>query len=149
MIITEKEITPRTKGEIYMYAFSPLSRINSFFDAVNDYETEPKVSACRTDIIEEDERYIMEAELPGFAKEEISIDLNGTDLTIKAAHTEKTDDKRRYVRRERSRTAYHRSFDISGIDTDNIGAEYKNGILVLTLPKKKATVPPVRKLEIQ
>ena len=132
-----------------MYAFRPFTSINSIFDAMNDYEPETKVAACRTDITECEDSFVMEAELPGFEKEEISIDLDGTNLTIKAAHTAKENDDRRYIRRERVRSPYQRSFDISGIDTDNIGAEYKNGILVLKVPKKKAVVPPVRKLEIR
>ena len=130
-----------------MYTFRPFSAINSIFDTVNDYDSEPRVRACRTDIIETEDGFIMEAELPGFEKDEISIDIDGTSLTIKAAHAK--NDERGYIRRERFTNAYQRTFDISGIDTDSIGAEYKNGILVLTLPRKKVSVPPVRKLEIK
>lgn len=52
-------------------------------------------------------------------------------------------------RRERSYGAYSRSFDISNIDPEHIDAEYKNGVLILNLPKKQEVVPSTRRLEIK
>ena len=137
-----------------MYGLTPFARMN-IFDAVNDFDKEfydgsKKVSACRTDIIEDDEKFITESELPGFKKSDITIDIDGQSLTIRAVHSEKKENEQngRYIRRERTFGSYQRSFDISGIDTENITAEYKDGILKVTLPKKKASVPPTRRLEI-
>ena len=141
-----------------MYGLTPFSRMN-IFDAINDfdkdfYERGTKVTACRTDIKEDEDKFVTESELPGFKKEDISIDIDGQSLTIRAVHSDKKEaessdgTKSRYIRRERSYGSYQRSFDISGIDTENISAAYKDGILTLTLPKKKATVPPTRRLQI-
>lgn len=92
----------------------------------------------RCDISEKDGSYLLEAELPGFSKEDINVELDGEVLTISATHkneNEKKDEKGNYIRRERRYGSYSRSFDLTGIDTDHISADYKNGVLELTLPK--------------
>ena len=94
----------------------------------------------------------MEAELPGFNKEDISIDLNGDSLMITARHNSESgekDDKGNYVRRERKFGSFSRSFDVSGIDTTAIKAAYNNGILELTLPKKGEVTPASRSIQIE
>ncbi len=142
-----------------MYNYlTPFER-NSFrlFNAFHDFEkdffggNEP-VNSCKTDIRDEKDKYIVEAELPGFAKEDISIDINGGILTISAKHSTEKEDKSedgKYVCRERSYGSYSRTFDISNINSDAIDAEYKNGILTLSLPKKNPEVPTSRRLEIK
>ena len=59
------------------------------------------------------------------------------------------DKKEKVVRVERSYGSYSRSFDISGVDADQIKAKYENGVLKLTLPKKQVTLPEGRRLEIE
>ena len=95
--------------------------------------------------------FIMEAELPGFEKGEIQLDVNGDTLTLSAVHQQEQVDKSKehYICRERSYGSYQRRFDISGIDADQIEAEYKNGILYMVLPKKQPKVPANRRLEIR
>lgn len=133
------------------------------FRAIDDFEraffgNTPEVferadkNIFRTDIREEDGKFILEADLPGFDKNDISVDLDGDRLTVKATrHSgyEKKEAKDAYIRCERSYGSYSRSFDVSGIDTDNITAGYENGVLILTLPKKEPETPARRKLEIQ
>ena len=53
------------------------------------------------------------------------------------------------MRCERSYGSYQRSFDTTGIDTDHIEAEFKNGVLKLELPKIKETKPETKRLEIK
>ncbi|MGN0639273.1 MAG: Hsp20/alpha crystallin family protein [Huintestinicola sp.] len=136
-----------------MYGLTPFEKAFGVFDPFADFEKDGKrISACRTDIREEDDRYVMESELPGFDKQDISIDITGSSLTLKAEHSENNDEKDkngRYIRRERTFGSYQRSFDISGIDADHISADYKNGILIMILPKKQPDVPVSRRLEIQ
>ncbi len=135
-----------------MMNLMPFSRMSDFFDAFDDKDyydnASRKVLACRTDIKQYEGGYIMEAELPGFEKSEISIDINDKTLAIRAEHKPAEEGKVRYIRRERSLCAYQRSFDISGIDADKITAEYKNGLLILTLPIKVEQPVTGRKLEI-
>ena len=105
-----------------------------------------------TDVKDEGEYYLLEADLPGFEKKDIHLDINGDVLTVSAerhsAHEEK-DEKGKYIRCERSYGAYSREFDLSGIAADKIGAKYENGVLKLTLPKKQEQVPASRRLEIE
>ena len=103
----------------------------SLFDGLDT-----RVSRFRTDILDKGDRYLLEAELPGFKKEDIHLDLEGDILTIRAEHTEEKEDKdekRQYVRRERRYGSFSRSFDVSGIKADQISASYENGVLKLSL----------------
>ena len=95
----------------------------------------------RTDVIEKDDCYQLEAELPGFNKEDISIDLKNDTLTISASHNENNDEKDKdgkYIRRERRSSSYQRSFHVEGLKPEDIIAQYKNGVLTVNLPKKEA-----------
>lgn len=104
----------------------------------------------RCDIREEDDRYIMEAELPGFSKEDITIDVQDGRLTISAKHDEQSEDKKdNYLRRERHTGTFCRSFDLSGIAADQITASYQNGVLELQLPKEQAQLPEKRTIAIE
>ncbi len=105
-----------------------------------------------TDIKEEDDKFILEADLPGFKKEDIKLDVDNDILTISAErHSEHEDKDKRgnYVRCERSYGSYSRSFDVSAIDADKITATYEDGVLALTMPKKEALVPKKMRVEIQ
>ena len=140
-----------------MYGLTPFGRSAfSVLSAFNDIDRDffggsMAVNSCRTDIRDEGDKYIMESELPGFDKEDIGIDINGSQLTIAAEHStnnDEKDEKGNYIRRERTFGSYKRSFDIGDINTDAITAEYKNGILTIELPKKASEAPVARRLEI-
>ena len=105
----------------------------------------------RTDIRDTGDSYLLEAELPGFKKEEIRLDLNGDTLTISAKHENTTEEKgdNGYLRRERRYGAFARSFDVSGIKTEGITASYENGVLTLELPKAVPTRPVSRQIELK
>ena len=122
--------------------FEEMSR--SFWDNNN-------VSAFRTDITEKDGKYVLEADLPGFKKEDISVDIDKDCLTITAEHKseEKEENADSYIRRERYYGSYTRSFNVKGIDTEAITAAYTDGVLTLTMPKKEPEVPAARRLEIK
>ena len=122
--------------------FEEMSR--SFWDNNN-------VSAFRTDITEKDGKYVLEADLPGFKKEDISVDIDKDCLTITAEHKseEKEENADSYIRRERYYGSYTRSFNVKGIDTEAITAAYNDGVLTLTMPKIEPEVPAARRLEIK
>lgn len=72
-------------------------------------------------------------------------------LTISAEHKtndEEKDEKGNYIRRERTYGSYSRCFDITGINEDEISANFKNGILELTLPKEAEKETTTKKIEI-
>ena len=102
-----------------------------------------------TDIVDNGTSYELTADLPGFKKEEISVDINGDRLTISAEHKEDTKgDEKNYIHRERRYGTLRRSFDISGIQADQISARYTDGVLHLTLPKQAEEVPASHRIEI-
>ena len=102
----------------------------------------------RTDIIEENDKYVLEAELPGFKREDISIDVEDDRLTITAKAAAEENGKN-YVHRERRSAVYQRSFSISNIETGAITAAYTDGILTLNLPKMQPKTAESRKIQIQ
>ena len=88
-------------------------------------------------------------ELPGFKKEEITASLKDGYLTISAKHEEsddKKDENDKYIRRERRFGSCERSFFVGeAITEDDIKGSYNNGILKLTLPKEKESLPQAPK----
>lgn len=117
----------------------------SFFESAN-------LAEFKTDVTDEGDHYLMEADLPGFDKKDIHLDLNGDMLTIQAQRQSKVkqeDQKGKCVRMERSYGSYSRQFNVSQIDTDHIKAAYENGVLKLTLPKKVTCQPESRTLQIE
>ena len=102
-------------------------------------ELEKSFSGFSTDVIEKDGNYILQAELPGFTKEDITIDLKNDVLTIAASHKEekKEEDKEtKYLRRERRESSYSRSFRVANVTPEDIAATYENGVLEVTFPKR-------------
>ncbi len=105
----------------------------------------------KTDIVDEGDAYRLETELPGFDREDIKVDLDGETLTVTAEHSEEKKEERKkdkYLRSERTFSSYSRSFNVANVKTDEIDAEYKDGVLTLRLPKKDETVQ-ARRLEIR
>lgn len=110
------------------------------------------LSEFKTDIQDKGDSYELTTDLPGFAKEDIHLDLENDVLTVSAErHSEWEDSEKKgnYLRCERSFGQYSRSFDVSNVETDQIRADYNNGVLKLTLPKKGKTVPASRRIEIR
>ena len=140
-----------------MYGITPFEKktydlFNAFHDFEDNFFGGTALSSCRTDIKDEGDKFVLEAELPGFEKNDIKLDLDGDNLVITAEHStvnEEKDNDGKYIRRERSYGSYQRSFDVSTVDTDRIDAEYKNGVLILDLPKKTPEAPVTRRLEIR
>ena len=141
------ELTPF--GYRRVSAYNPFRELEEMSRSLwNDTE----LTAFRTDIKKQDGNYILEAELPGFKKEDISIDIDKECLTISAEHKseENEDDKDKgFIRRERYYGSYSRSFNIKGINADAISASYNDGVLTLTMPEKTPEIPAARRLEIQ
>ena len=141
-----------------MYSMLPFGHtMDNFFDdferslfPANDRHN--RLPAFRTDITDEGDHYELQAELPGFNKEDIDIGIKDSVLTISAVHEEeKKEDKKdgRYVCHERRYGTFQRSFNISGIQEDAIAASYDNGILHLNLPKVVEVEDKGRKIDIQ
>ncbi len=123
------------------------------FDAFEDFFRpmfyDEKLDSMRTDIRETDKSYELDIELPGFAKNEISVSLENGYLTVGAEKTEKEEQKNaRYLRKE-CRVSCRRSYYVGeGIEQENVKARYENGILFLTVPKMQPKKPESKTIAI-
>ena len=141
------ELTPF--GYRRVASYNPFRELE---EMSHSFWNDADVSGFRTDIKKVDGNYVLEAELPGFKKEDIHVDVKDNTLSITAerhSEFEQKEKKNSFLRCERSFGSYSRSFDISGIDCANIKAGYKDGVLTLTLPKQKKEEPTGRRLEIE
>jgi HSP20 family protein len=100
------------------------------------------------DISETADNFIVRAELPGMKKEDIELEVENNVLSIRGERKfEKTDEGENYHFMERSYGSFYRSFTLpKNVDSETIGAEYKDGMLVVTIPKKEEVKP--KKVEI-
>ena len=93
-------------------------------------------SGIKVDIQEEADKYLMEAEIPGFEKDQIKINFENEYLTISAEKEDAiNEEKENYICRERKMGRVSRTFHVKDIDPDRINAKYENGILKVELPK--------------
>ena len=94
----------------------------------------------KTDVRETEDSYELDVDLPGFKKDEVSIDLKDGYLTISAAKgldKDEEDKKGKYIRQERYAGACSRSFYVGkGVEPEEIGAKFENGILEISVPKE-------------
>lgn len=135
-----------------MFRITPYRNNLDLFNVFDNFWSngEMPVNTFKTDIREEADKYVLEAEMPGFSKDDVKIDIEDNYLTLSAERkVEKEESKSGYIRRERSYGSFKRSFNIEDVDADNIAAKYDSGVLVLDLPKKGEKAPKTRRLEIQ
>ena len=140
-----------------MTTFNPWREMEEFEKAFfsnpfGSFFNTPALNQFRTDVTDEGDHYLLETDLPGFEKKDITLDIHDDMLTIRAerkSKVEEKDQKDKVIRMERSYGSYQRSFDISGVDADQIKAKYTDGVLRLTLPKLERPLPRGRRLEIE
>jgi HSP20 family protein len=103
------------------------------------------------DVYETADRYVIAAELPGLAREQIELALEDTRLTIRGHRSDRAageGDTVRYHQVERGHGAFARTFDFADkVDVERVSADLANGVLTVTLPK--IPVPPARKIEVR
>lgn len=140
-------LTPyRKQSESALY--NPFRELEEFERSLFAPDT---LASFRTDIENEGNNLVLSADLPGFNKEDIHVDIENDRLVINAqrhSNYEKKDKRGGYLRCERSYGSYSRSFSLDGIDTEHISAAYENGVLKLTLPKQTEAKNGARRLEI-
>lgn len=104
----------------------------------------------KVDVKDEGDHYLLEAEMPGAQKDDVHIDIENGVMTISAELNQtREENKDNYVYRERRYGSMQRSFNLEGIQEDNITAEYKDGVLRLNLPKvADEPAPAARRIAI-
>jgi len=105
--------------------------------------------APRVDIMEKEDEWVFKGELPDVKPEDIQVTLEEGVLAIKGERKfEEEVQEGSYTRFERQYGSFERRFSLpSGIDAENIRADYKNGILTLRVPKKEESKPKSIKIE--
>ena len=120
-------------------------------DIFDDFISSRKEQHMKCDIYEKGSDYHIEMDIPGFNKEEISVETKDGYLIIKAEkknEVNEEDKDRNYIRRERTYGQYERSFYLGDLDEDKIDAKFDNGMLKITVPKKEE-VDTKKVIEIQ
>jgi HSP20 family protein len=124
---------------------SELARLDPFRsldEMLNQSLMAPRLRATgmtpRMDVSETDQAYVVKAEIPGVKKEDIKVNIDGNQVSITAQTQQETEEKsENMLCTERSWGQYYRSFTLpQPVDDAQAKAEYHDGILELTLPKK-------------
>ena len=142
-------LVPYTRRMRDLVAYDPF---RTFGDLERAFFSGRGPAEFRTDIRDEGDHFLLEADLPGFNKDDIHVDLDEGSLTSSAERRsdfEQKDKKGNYVRCERAYGSYARSFDTAGIDVEHITAAYKDGVLKLTMPKLEKPEPTTKRLLIE
>lgn len=106
--------------------------------------------APRVNIIESDDDFKVEMQVPGFDKKDLKVEMVDDTLTIRGELTvDEQKEETRWTRREFSRSAFERSFVMpQSVKGDAIKASYVNGVLRLTIPKSEESKPKMRSISI-
>lgn len=112
----------------------------------NEYRQMAKVNISETD-----KKYQIDLSAPGFDKKDFKIEVNDNTLTISNEQKEeKKEEDKSYSRREFYYCNFSRSFILpETADSSKIGAEYKNGILEISIPKKEKAENPARLINVK
>mgnify|MGYP003661718870 CR=1 FL=1 len=108
-----------------------------------------KGSYPKVDVIDNKDNVSIEAEIPGLTKDDVSVELEDNVLTISGnkKQQDQVNENTTYIRRELKRSSFKRSFTLGeNLNTSKIDADFKNGILIVTVPKKEPAVPKVKKI---
>lgn len=133
--------------ENHMGLFDPF--FSDFFDMpmFDRKEWHRLNNLMKTDVKETKDKYIIDVEIPGVDKDEITLDLKDGYLTISAKREQKIDEedkKENFIRRERSYGQMKRSFYVGDVKKEEIDAHLEKGVLQIVLPKKKDETPSNR-----
>jgi HSP20 family protein len=140
--------------------FEPF-RINSLEEQLNRLFTEAfdrssvessiTTWAPAVDIYETEHELVVKADLPDIKSEELDIRVEGNILTIRGERKfEKKVNESNYLRVERAYGSFSRSFSLANtVNSEAIKAEYKNGVLTLTIPKREEAKPKQIKVNVE
>jgi len=134
--------------------FDPIANLRLFEDAFSRMLTEPQTNrpwAPSVDIYETENDLVLKADLPDVDAKDVDVRVENQTLSISGERKfEKNDSGKGYHRIERSYGRFSRSFSVpSAFDTENIKADFKNGVLSVSLPKKEAARPRQIKVEVK
>ncbi len=127
-------------------SFDPFSQLDRFAASVLDSVRAPRLMPV--DLFRDGERYLLHADLPGVDPGSIDVDVDGSQLTIRAQRTADTREGVRWLARERGAGQFLRQFTLGeGVDLDGISASYESGVLSVIIPVSERAKP--RKIEVE
>jgi HSP20 family protein len=117
----------------------------------NDIDRQEGARIPKLDLREEEDRFLVQAELPGMAKEDVTIETDGDMLRMIANKEQEVEERTEgYIRRERGSMRYHRQMRLpESVDRDHIKAKMENGVLEISLPKRTAEAERKNKIEVE
>jgi len=124
---------------------------NLFGDFFDNLSSPINSKVPSVDIFEDADAYTIEAELPGFKEENVSINVEKHVLNLKSLKDEDKKEKQRKVLiKERSSYKFERSFRLpEGVDEEKISAEFSNGVLKILIPKMPEVQPKAITVKIK
>lgn len=151
-----KQVVPTKREENNPFALF-RQEMNSLFDNFfHGFEIEPawgRLGAFnpKVDVKESDKEIAVAAELPGIDDKDITVSLTRDALTIKGEKKQEKEDKGKdYYRMERSYGSFTRTIPLPAeIDTDKAKAEFKKGVLTISLPKTARTIKETKKISVK
>lgn len=118
-------------------------------DLFDDFLTSKDTNNLKCDIYEKDGKYNIEMDAIGFNKEDMNISYDNGYLTVElSTNEEKEDKKKNYIKRERYQKDYKRTFYVGEINSEEITANFKDGVLKVTVPKQEK-IESKKKIEIE
>jgi HSP20 family protein len=134
--------------------FDPLASVRLFEDAFTRMVNEPRATrpwSPAVDIYETENELVLKADLPDVDLKDIDVRVENQTLSISGERKfEQENTGKGYHRIERSYGSFMRSFAVpNSFDTEKIAADFKNGVLSVTLPKKEAAKPRQVKVEVK
>lgn len=147
MRATLTQFQPFRSSQIFQDQIHRL--FNEAFDRSSD-EANLTTWAPAVDIFETEQELVVKADLPDIKPEELDIRVENNILTIRGERKfEKKVDESNYLRVERSYGSFSRSFSLANtVNTEAIKADYKNGVLTLTVPKREEAKPKQIKVQV-
>ncbi len=139
--------TPSKTGDFNNLIENLFTPLPSLFR--DDFQSPNLISSVAVNINESENGYDLELVAPGFTKEDFKIDLAKKILTISAEKNIEENKDKKQIRREYKYKSFKRSFTVDeNIDSENISAQYINGVLILNFPKKQEVKPPAKQITI-
>ncbi len=131
---------------------SDFSFLPSLMDDIFNDFSKPSTALPAVNIKENETSFIVEVAIPGLTKEDISVNVENNVLTIASEKQSESDESNEnYTRKEYSYRAFKRSFNLpkERINSEAISANYRNGELIISLPKVEKVAPKAKLIEIQ
>ncbi|SJN46634.1 18 kDa antigen 2 [Microbacterium esteraromaticum] len=124
----------------------PISQLDRFAASVLDSVCAPRLMPV--DLYRDGDQYVLHADIPGADPGSIDVDLDGSQLSIRAQRTAGIAEGARWIARERGTGSYFRQFTLGdGVDLEGISATYDSGVLSVTIPVSERAKP--RKIRVE